>query len=67
MSLNMEESIVRQLEDMKKNLAFWEGRKRGTKDVKLRDKCGREIFKEKYRIAQTTEALVAYRVKHEED
>lgn len=65
MSLSMEESIIRQLEDMKKELAFWKNKKKESRDSKLIEKCNREIFKEKYRITQTTEALMEYRAKHE--
>ncbi len=61
MVLTMEQSIERQLMEMKDMLLFWQNKQEGTKDQKLIEKCGREIFKEKYRISQVTDALSNYR------
>ena len=61
MVLTMEQSIERQLMEMKDVLLFWQNKQEETKDQKLIEKCGREIFKEKYRISQVTEALSNYR------
>ena len=67
MTLTMLESMERQLDDMLSELLFWRDTRARTKDKNLIAKCGREIFKEQYRIKQTTEAIVKYREKHEKN
>jgi len=63
MELTMEQSIVRQLDEMKEELGMWSLKGLTTRDQKLREKCDREIFRMKHKIMQVTEALINYRNK----
>ena len=65
MILTMEESMLRQLNEMKEMLLFWKNKQKETRDQKLIEKCDREMFKEQHRINQTTEAIIDYRRSNE--
>ncbi len=67
MVLTIEESVERQLMEMKDVLLFWQTKKDESRDRKLIEKCNKEIFKEKYRINEVTIALIEYRKKHEDN
>ncbi len=61
MVLTMEQSIERQIQVYKDIVLFWENIRKDTKDKKMHEKCGREIFEQNHKISEVSISLMKIR------